>query len=422
MRINVPMLNELEEHTASVREKALRAVKRVTGDRWFNPGSGDQVAAWLYSLKGLPVKRRTESGRGSTSDETLQMLRGYHAHDEEVATFITGVQDYREADKYLGTFIAPIFLYMRRDKHGNWRVHPNFRITRVVSGRLSSFDPNVLAFPTRTELGKRIRYCFEAQEGYVIVSADASQIELRMMAHLCGDWKMREAFENGTDLHSLTASIVFKIPLSEILEHKDGIHSAKRYVAKTINFAVMYGITAQALLEQLFKANIFDYTLEDCEKFIREWFNVFPAVQRFLRQLWKQAAKDGFVRDMWGRICYIPNLNVMDTQMRAAAERLCGNFPVSGAHGIVKRGEIRLWDWINEDDDRYDHILPWLQMHDELDLEVRADLAEETERKVISYMEQDAHMFKVPIVAEGRKKDKKTGKPKPFAKSWGDAK
>lgn len=403
MRVDPDKLAELEADLAATREAKAKRVRSIVGDRWFNPGSGDQVAAWLYSYKGLPILKETDTGRGSTSDAALQMLRGYHAQDEDVAAFLTGVQDYREADKILGTFIRPMFADMRRDDVGDWRLHWDFRITRVVSGRLSG---RLLTIPVRTPAGKRLRNCFVARAGFVIVDADLSQLELRIGAHYSKDRRMRDAFESGEDLHALTASIIFKVLLSAI-----GKDSAQRYVAKTINFAVFYGITARALLEQLYQAGVFDYTLEDCERFIREWFKIYGSVRDFQRRLWEQAAKDGFVRTLWGRICYVPNLRVMDEKLMEAARRLAANFPVQGSGSdTTKRAEIRVHDWI-EDAGLRDEVRPWLQMHDELVLEVREGLAGEVRKMLGAAMVADQRMFSVPIKAEAK-----------VGASWGEAK
>lgn len=402
MRVEVSLLRELESEMEVLREKARDKVQRIVGDRWFNPGSDDQVGRWLYKVKGLPILKYTEGGEGSTSLVTLKMLQGYHGKDNpDVMEFTAGVREYRETDKYLGTFIVPIFEYMKRDRNGDWRIHPNYRITRVVSGRNSSHDPNVMAFPTRTELGKKIRLCFRARYGYKIVAVDASQIELRMMAHLCRDKRMRDAFEQGLDLHSITASELFKVPLQEFLtKPRAPKREAQRYVAKTINFAVMYGISARALLEQLYKADIFDYTLEDCQRFIDQWFRLFGSVKVFLHEVWAKAQRDGFVRDMWGRMCYVPNLRVGDDRMRESAQRLAGNMPVQGgARGLVKRAQIRTHEWLSEED-RYSWAHPWLDMHDELTSEVQEDRAEEFALKVQGFFCADQDRMKVPIKAE----------------------
>jgi DNA polymerase-1 len=253
----------------------------------------------------------------------------------------------------------------------------------------------VLAFPTRSELGKRIRQCVVAPEGYVILSADYSQIELRTMADHCGDRRMQEAFENEEDLHAITASIIFKKGLKKISKEE-------RYVAKTLNFAIMYGISAWALLEQFYKAGVFRYTLEDCRRFIDEWFKIYGSVMRFLREVWKEAEKNGFVRDMWGRICYVPNLRLSDQKLREAAERLTGNFKIqSGASGVTKRGEIRLLDEIDKRGLRM-VVRPFLQLHDELDLEVKKDLVEEMLKLVPEVMCRDQDRFKVPIKVEAK--------------------
>jgi DNA polymerase-1 len=393
MRVDRELLRALEADLEVGREKALTKVQRVAGDRWFNPGSGDQVADWLYSYRGFQPLEFTKKGRGSTSDGALQMLRGYHGDDAELVEFIDGVQDYREADKYLGTFIEPIWLTMKRDKRGNWRVHPNFRITRVVSGRLSSFDPNVLAFPTRTALGKRIRACFVAEDGYVIISVDLSQIELRTGAHFSQDRTMCQAFRDGRDLHALTGSVIFKCLL-------DLVSETQRYVAKTINFATFYGISARALLEQLFKAGIFDYSLKDCERFIADWFGLYSGVRPWQHRLWKKAEADGFVRTMFGRICYVPNLRVNDSQLREAAQRLAGNMPIQGtASDLVKRAEIRLHDHLESTGLR-EQAWPWLQMHDELVLEAKKRIADQLARDVERFMLADQDLISVPLKAK----------------------
>jgi DNA polymerase I-like protein with 3'-5' exonuclease and polymerase domains len=403
MRVDREKLLDFDAELEGLRERAQGIVQSIVGDRWFNPGSGDQVAKWLYSYRGLPVLSYTDTGRGSTADAALQMLRGYHAQDPDVAAFLTGVQDYREADKLLGSFVRPMLKDIVRDDVGDWRIHWGFKATRVVSGRLAG---RLLTIPVRTELGRKLRFCFIAREGYVIVDADLSQLELRVGAHYSGDRRMRRAFENGEDLHALTASILFRLVLEAV--DKEG---PERYVAKTINFATFYGISARALLEQLYAAGIFDYTLEDCERFIRDWFGAFGSVRRWQKALTDQAIKDGFVRTMWGRMCYVPNLRVMDDRLRESAERLSRNFPVQGSGSdATKRGEIRLHDWIEENGLR-EAVRPMLQMHDEIVLETRKDLADEVRGVLEMIMTADQRRFNVPIKAKAK-----------IGGSWGAAK
>ena len=396
--IDLQELYALEADLEDIRGRSLRRIQKVTGNRWFNPGSGDQVGAWLYSYKGLPIKTWTESGkRGSTADAALKMLRGYHKEDAEVVEFISAVDEYREADKYLGTFVAPIFVYMKQDENGIWRIHSNFRVTRVVSGRLSSHEPNVLAIPTRTKLGRRIRKVFKAADGYVLLSVDESQVELRVMADHSGDRRMRQAFENDEDLHAITCSIVFKIPLAEVIAEKEGKHKSKRYLAKVVNFAVMYGISARALLDQLYKEGILDFELEDCQRFIDEWFVVYHTVRRWLEKTWARAEVDGFVRDMWGRMCYVPNLRVLDGPLQEAARRLAGNFPIqSGAHGLVKEAEAMLYRWVKKEGMRKD-VRPWLQLHDELLVETRVRIVDEVADVVKGFMLAHQEKLRVPL-------------------------
>lgn len=408
MRVDVERLKALEQELREIREERGKDARRVVGDRWFNPGSGAQVARWLYEEKKLEVLSYTDTKeRGSTSDDALQMLRGHHRDDPDVRAFVEAVQDYREADKYLGTYVLPIFRFMVRDRRGDWRLHPRFRVTRVVSGRNSSYDPNVLAFPTRTKLGRKIRACFVARDGWVVLSCDASQIELRVMAHHSRDRRMVEAFEEGEDLHALTTTLIFKMALEEVKKWPE-----KRYVSKTINFATMYGISAMALLEQLYKAGIFDFTYEDCVRFIAEWFDAYPGVRRYLVKLWEQAEKDGFVKDMWGRLCYVPNLRVMDGPMREAAQRLTGNFPIqSGAHGLVKRAEARVEEEMRIGEWDGTGVQPWLQIHDELLLEVEERIVGSVAKAVERMMTADQDRVSVPIAVTSG-----------WGRSWGEIK
>lgn len=411
MRVDVPLLRDLELHLEEVREVARGKVQKLVGDRWFNPGSDDQVGRWLYRVRGIPIMKYTKGGVsgegvGSTSAVTMKMIQGYHKEDLEVVEFTKLIREYRESDKYLGTFVQPIFSYMRQDKRGNWRIHPNFRVTRVVSGRNSSHEPNVMALPTRTALGNRIRSCFVAEDGYLIIAVDASQIELRTMAHHCQDPRMMRAFEMNEDLHALTASLIFNVSLNKVTK-------IQRYVAKTINFAVMYGISAKALLEQMYKADIFDFSLEDCRRFIDEWFRIYGSVRKFLQRVWYQAERDGFVRDMWGRMAYVPNLRIQDQQMREAAQRLAGNMPIQGgARGLVKRAQTRVHDYLVEMGHYKDEsVRPWLDLHDEVDMEVREDLAQDILKTTVKFFQADQHLFRVPIKAEGG-----------VGKSWAEAK
>jgi DNA polymerase-1 len=215
---------------------------------------------------------------------------------------------------------------------------------------------------------------------------------------------MVRAFEAGEDLHALTTTLIFGITLEQVAAWPE-----RRYVAKTINFAVMYGITAAALLDQLYKAGIFDFTFEDCERFIREWFEAYPGVRRYLEALWADASDAGLVRDLWGRICYVPNIRVLDGPLREAAQRLAGNFPIqSGAHGLVKRAEVRCHHWIEEGGLR-EKVQPWLQIHDELLLEVEEGLVEETAQALEDMMTADQRRLSVPIVAKSA-----------WARSWGE--
>ena len=400
MRVDLERLRVLEADLEAAKDKHIRTLRRIVGDRWFNPGSDDQVAKWLYQVRGIPVLKWTDGGQGSTSEDSLKLIRGYQGQDPEVAAFVTGVDEYREASKYLSTYVRVLFEKVRRDKAGDWRLYPELKATRVVSGRLSGW---ILTFPTRTDLGRRIRSCFTAARGWVVLSVDLSQIELRVMADHSCDPRMVRAFGRGEDLHVLTTSLIFKVPIAKV---KKG--SPQRYAAKTINFAVMYGISPRALLEQLYKEDIFDFTLEDCATFIREWFGAYPAVMEYLRACWKRAEKDGYIEDHWGRRRYLPNIRLDRGDLKGKAQRDAGNLPIQGgAHGCVKAVEPELLAYV---DASAGALEPWMQYHDEFVLHVKQSEAPRVAEDVKAMMVGGASWLSVPVKADAG-----------WGPSWGEA-
>jgi len=400
MLLDIPFTRAMSSRLQEEGHARADELRDITKRGFLNPGSPDQIRTILFEQFRLPVGRLTSKGRKpSTDDKSLERLLIHTRGLGPASAFIRALQTYREVRKFDRTFVAPLPAYA--DARG--RLHPNIRLTKVVSGRPSTFDPNFLSMPKRSALGKEVRNCFTAEEGYVIVSLDFSQIELRMMAHESGDPEMTRAFKQGLDLHARTAQLLFRIALEEVdeLQH--------RYPAKTINFAVMYGITARALYEQLLLAGVLKdgkrpYTIEECDALIRQWFGIFGSVRDYLRSKHAETRRFGFVRDMWGRIRYLPNIHLSAngsvSHLRFEAERQAGNFPIqAGATGWAKIKLAELDQHLHREGLK-DIVRPLLWIHDEFLFEVPEPRALEFARTAQRIMEEDRGRFRVPIKAD----------------------
>lgn len=362
-------------------------LRSIVGRKDFNHRSTDDLAEVLFRQFNLPKVKLTPKGADSVDKKVIKILRA-KVVEEEQKVFLDKLVECKEMEKLNGTFVAAVLRFARETDIG-WRLFINLKTTRVVSGRLSSEDPNILAFPVRTESGKRVRKLFVARKGWVILSVDQSQIELRTMAHESQDERMIEAFWNEEDLHVTTGQGLFKEKV---------IKESKRYVSKTCNFAIMYGISARALLETLHAYGIYDYNVRDCDRIIWDWFKVYPGVWGYLNRLWKEAEKTGEVRDMWGRVRYVPNIRLPKGPLQEAAKREIGNHPIqAGAHGLVKRAEGRLVGYMR---DCREHVLPILQVHDELLVEVKRSQRRQVETVMREELERDKDRFSVPILTD----------------------
>lgn len=386
--------DELEEKASGIR----REMRGLVGMRGFNPGSRDDVAGVLFIEHGLRAPRLTEGGQESTDEKSIKILRQRVGQEggsrREVVRFLDLLLEYRECQKYLGTYLGYVLDGIIETPSG-WRLFPDdISTTRVVSGRLSG---RLLTFPKRSELGLRVRGCFVAPRGKAILSVDLSQIELRMMAEMSQDPAMLGAFARGEDLHELTARKLFRV------SPRKKVAKTLRYIAKTLNFAILYGITARALLEQLAVAGIYDYSLRDCERFIQEWFDLFPRVKSYLIHLCRETERTGEVRDWVGRLRYVPNIALPRGPLKEKAERDVGNFPIqAGSRELVKIAEGEMVPWLRGTRGLVD---PILDIHDEVLLEVDEDVVEEVGEIVRGYM-----------LAEGRKR---FGVPLEAGVTWG---
>ena len=294
---------------------------------------------------------------------------------------IDAILDYRGTRKLLSTYIEPLPQYISPiDK----RVHTTFNQALTATGRLSSSNPNLQNIPVRTEEGREIRKAFSAPKGSVIMSADYSQIELRLMAHLCGDEHMIAAFRAGEDVHKAMAAKIFHKPADEV-------SAEDRRVAKTANFGIMYGIPAFGLAQRL------GCPRKEASRIIEEYFASFPSIRGFLDSTLEAARRTGYVETLFGRRRYVPDVNAHNANLRAMAERNAINAPIQGtAADIIKLAMIGVDRAMQEQGLRSRMVL---QIHDELMLEVPVEEIEPVKRILVEQMENVVSLS-VPLTVE----------------------
>ncbi|MFP3938587.1 MAG: DNA polymerase I [Phycisphaerae bacterium] len=362
-------LKRMETDLSARAEKLRDRIVSLAG-RQFNPDSPKQLAEVLFEDLKLPVLKRTKTG-ASTDSSVLEQLAVTH----ELPALVL---DYRKLTKLLGTYLKALAGCIHPETR---RVHTCFHQTGTATGRLSSSDPNLQNIPIRTEEGRRIRSAFVADEGYVLLSADYSQVELRVLAHLCEDETLLAAFRAGRDIHRTVAGEVFGIPENEVTDQQ-------RARAKTVNFGIIYGQTAHGLSTTL------RIPRKEAEEFIRKYRGRFPRIDEFLRQCVQVARDNGYVRTMFGRRRRITNMDSRNPQRRALAERLAINSVVQGsAADIIKRAMVNIARRIREQD-RPSRML--LQIHDELVFETPAE-ALDAEREMVVTELSGAADLKVPL-------------------------
>jgi len=315
MRVDVERLAGLSaELFARITE--LETAMRDAAGYEFNPGSTQQLAKLLYDDLGLAAGRRTKTGR-STDADTLAALS-----DEHIV--VPKILEWRQLTKLKGTYVDALPLICDREM----RVHTSFNQAVAATGRLSSSDPNLQNIPIRSEWGRRIRDCFVADEGSVLVSADYSQIELRVLAHVTGDEALVAAFRRGEDIHARTAAEVYKVPL-------DQVTTDMRRNAKVVNFGVVYGLSDFGLARDT------GMSQEEARVFIERYFAELPKVAGYLETIRNHARQWGYVDTLFGRRRYLSDIRAANRQIRLAAERMAVNMPMQGAAAdIMKRAMI----------------------------------------------------------------------------------
>lgn len=354
--------------------KIEQTIYRLAGTS-FNISSPRQVGEVLFDrLKIVEKAKRTKSGQYVTSEEVLQSLKGKHE-------IISHILDYRGYKKLLSTYIDSLpSLINKQTGH----IHTSFNQAVTVTGRLSSSNPNLQNIPIRDANGKEVRKAFIPDDGCEFFSADYSQIELRIMAHLSGDENLIEAFRSGLDIHAATASKVFKKPI-------DNITADERRKAKTANFGIIYGITVFGLAERM------QVSRSEAKELIDEYFQTYTKVKEYMDKSIATAREKGYTETLFGRRCYLPDINSSNSVVRSYAERNAINAPIQGtAADIIKVAMVRIDQRMQREHLRSKMIL---QVHDELNFSVVPEEKEQLQRLVVEEM-QNAITLKVPLIAD----------------------
>lgn len=357
------------------RMNALEAkIYELAGEQ-FNISSPKQVGDILFGKMQIVEKaKKTKTGQYVTSEEVLQQLR--HKHE-----IVDAILSYRGLKKLLGTYIDALPKLINKE---TGHIHTSFNQTVTATGRLSSSDPNLQNIPVRGEDGKEIRRAFIPEPGCLFFSADYSQIELRVMAHLSGDENMIEAFREGHDIHAATAARIYKKGMDEVSRDE-------RTKAKRANFGIIYGITVFGLAERL------DIPRSEAKMLIDGYFETFPAVHEYMQQAINNAREKGYAETFFRRRRYLPDINSNNTTVRGFAERNAINAPIQGsAADIIKVAMIRIHRRFKELQLKSKMIL---QVHDELNFSVVPEERETVEKIVIGEM-QGAYNLRVPLVAD----------------------
>ena len=364
--IDKQMLAE-QSHELTKRMAELEKEAHELAGGPFNLGSPKQLQEILFEKQELPVIRKTPKGQPSTEEDVLAEL----ASDYELPRVIL---EYRGVSKLKSTYTDKLPLQI---SPRTGRVHTSYHQAVAATGRLSSSDPNLQNIPIRTLEGRRIRKAFAAPEGHVLLAADYSQIELRIMAHLSGDEGLQSAFAAGQDIHRATAAEVFGAELGAVTDDQ-------RRSAKAINFGLMYGMSAFGLAKQL------SVPRGEAQEYIDLYFDRYPGVKAFMDDIREKARKQGFVETVFGRRLYLPEINARNPQRRQYAERTAINAPMQGtAADIIKRAMITVQDWLLSSKPGARMIM---QVHDELVFEVDRDAADTVRDEVVTLMEGAADL------------------------------
>ena len=379
VRVDVDLLQSAIVDLSTELERIEEDFQRYTLGDPVNINSPKEVGDFLFGRLGLSEKpKKTRTGQYSTREEDLEMVADRHPA-------VRLILDYRGLSKLVNTYLVPLPMMVNPV---TGRIHTTYHQAKTATGRLSSSDPNLQNIPVRDEQGREIRKAFTANDpaaGDLFVSADYSQVELRLMAHLSGDTSLIEAFRHGADIHAATAAKIFGIPREEVT-------GEMRRKAKTANFGIIYGISAFGLSARL------GIPRGEAKELIDGYFSSFPGVKRYIDKTIEQAHRDGYVDTLFGRRRYIQNINSRNRNLVANAERMAINAPIQGtAADIIKVAMVRVARRLREEGFRSQMIL---QVHDELCFTVPGDERERLVAMVKEEMEQVLPSLSVPLVAD----------------------
>jgi DNA polymerase-1 len=372
-KIDTNMLAEYSKELGLKIDKLSKTAFKMAGEE-FNMDSPKQLVEILYNKLELPVLKKTPKGQPSTNEDTLQRL----AEEYELPKVII---QYRGLAKLKSTYTDSLVNIQHPDTK---RIHTSYQQAVTSTGRLSSTEPNLQNIPIKTAEGRKIREAFVAEKGNVLISADYSQIELRIMAHLSGDKNLTHAFNNNIDVHSATASEIFDVPLEEVT-------TDHRRSAKAINFGLIYGMSAFGLTRQL------GIPRHEAQAYLDTYFERYTGVREYMDSTKELAKQNLYVETILGRKLHVTEINASNGLRRQAAERAAINAPLQGsAADIIKKAMIDVDEWIGEDNLNIKMIM---QVHDELIFEVKKDFAEEALTNVISLMES-AVKLDIPLIVD----------------------
>ena len=385
----VPILAEMEMTGVRIDTESLKETSRIFNERMaeyerkiyeeagesFNISSPRQVGDILFGkMKIVDKPKKTKTGQYVTSEEVLVQLK-------HKAPIVENILNYRGLKKLLGTYVDAL---PKLINPCTGRIHTSFNQAITATGRLSSSDPNLQNIPIRDDDGKEIRKCFIPEPGCLFFSADYSQIELRIMAHLSGDDNMVEAFRVGHDIHAATAAKIWHVPV-------DAVTAEQRKQAKQANFGIIYGITTYGLAQRMNIDN------REARQLIDDYFATFPKVQAYMEQAKETCRAKGYAETLFHRRRYLPDIHSKNATVRGFAERNAINAPIQGSEAdIIKVAMIRIHQRFQREGIRSKMIL---QVHDELNFSVYPEEKEQVERIVIEEM-QRAYPLSVPLTAD----------------------
>ena len=370
--LDTASLKDYGEGLALLAADDERRIYEIAGEA-FNINSPKQLGVILFEKLGLPVIKKTKSGY-STDADVLNKLK-------EKNEIIGLILEYRSLTKLKSTYADGL---PKGISPRDGRVHSTFYQTGAITGRISSSEPNLQNIPVRTPLGRELRKMFTAAPGYLLVDADYSQIELRLLAHISEDENLIRAFREGVDIHALTASQVFGVPLM-------GVTGEMRSRAKAVNFGIIYGISDFALAEDI------GVSRREAKEYIEKYLDTYPGVRKYMKEIVEKAGENGYVETLFGRRRYIPDIKAKNFNLRSAAERVALNAPIQGtAADVIKLAMVRLHEKLEKE---YPGARLILQIHDELIVETPEELAEDVKNAVVEVMENTVNC-RVTLEAE----------------------